>query len=380
MNARTAYLDHNATTVVRPRVLDVVCAQLAKTGNASSVHAAGRDARKVVEHARSQVADLIGVPAQWVTFTSGGTEANNLAIRSAKDRALLVSAVEHDSVLAPAKAVNPGCHVLPVDETGVVKLDVLASTLEECGDGALVSVMYANNETGTIQPIADICRLAHQFGALVHVDAVQAAGKIPVDAAACGIDILTLSAHKMGGPQGVGALIADPAIALPARTLGGGQEFGRRAGTENVAAIAGFGEACDLARNEPADWQAIGALRDDLEQRIRAIDPDATAYATGADRLPNTSCVSMPGVGSETQIMAFDLDGIAVSAGSACSSGKVTPSHVLLAMGIGEQEASTAIRVSLGWNSSEKDIDAFVEAWRRIYIRTKRGVIAESAA
>jgi cysteine desulfurase len=379
------YLDHNATTPMRPAVRDVLYARLAQPANASSVHRHGREARKVIEQARADVAALTGVPANWVVFTSGGTEANNLALSANGVSALVVSAVEHDSVLAPARAMAHAREtetvLIPVSGEGVVDLAGLEDILAQVNGRALVSVMLDNNETGTVQPLTEVSRIARHHGALVHGDAVQAAGKRSVDMTALGLDMMTLSAHKMGGPQGVGALIADPAIGFARRLLGGGQEFGRRAGTENVASIAAFGQACRLAVQEPVDWPRIARLRDGLERRITEQAPDARIFAAGGDRLPNTTSLAMPGVGSETQVMALDLDGISISAGSACSSGKVTPSHVLQAMGIDEAEAKTAIRISLGWTSTETDIDTFVDAWLRIYERTRqKELIAEPAA
>ena len=337
------YMDYNATAPLRPAVGDAMAEALEITGNPSSVHRFGRLARRVIEEARRRVASLVGAEANEVIFTSGGTEANNLALGSFDGARLVVSAAEHDSVLGAA----PGATIAPVDAHGVLDLEALERILQEGPKAppALVSVMLANNETGVIGPVAAAAEIAHADGALLHCDAVQAA---------------TLSAHKMGGPQGAGALVARGGVTVVPVQRGGGQERGFRAGTENVAAIAGFGAACDLARDDIADQSRLARWRDDLEGRIGALAPDAKVFGAGADRLGNTSCFTMPGVASETQVMALDLAGIAVSAGAACSSGKVGVSHVLKAMGATEAEASSAIRVSLGWQSHAGDIDQLI--------------------
>ncbi|MGQ0664856.1 MAG: cysteine desulfurase family protein [Pseudomonadota bacterium] len=358
------YLDYNATAPVRPAVIEAVSAALADTGNASSVHRFGRLARRAMEEAREDVAALVGARPPQVVFTSGGTEANNLALSGVKRRQL-VSAIEHDSVLWAA----PEAAVLPVDRDGVVDLAALEAELGRRKDPALVAVMLANNETGVIQPIADICRIAHSHGALVHCDAVQAAGKIAVDFAALGVDTLAISAHKFGGPPGVGALVVADHVALKPLVKGGGQERGRRAGTENLAAIRGLGVAARLAAGESGHMGRLAALRDAMEARLMAAAPDSLVFAAAAPRLPNTTCIAMPGVAAETQVMALDLAGIAVSAGSACSSGKVRPSHVLRAMGFEAGLAGAAIRVSLGWRTQAPEIDRLIEAWTELRAR-----------
>ena len=361
------YMDYNATAPLRPAAGDAMNEALEITGNPSSVHRFGRLARRVVEEARGQVASLVGAEANEVIFTSGGTEANNLALGSVDGAGIVVSAAEHDSVLGAA----PGATIAPVDGQGVLDLEALERLLQENPKAppGLVSVMLANNETGVIGPVAAAAEIAHANGALLHCDAVQAAGRIAIDMASLGADLLTLSAHKMGGPQGAGALVARGGVTVVPAQLGGGQERGFRAGTENVAAIAGFGAACDLARDDIADQSRLAVWRDDLEARIGACAPDAKVFGAGAGRLGNTSCFTMPGVASETQVMALDLAGIAVSAGAACSSGKVGVSHVLRAMGANEAAASSAIRVSLGWRSRAGDIDQFIEAWRALHAR-----------
>lgn len=376
MTADAVYLDWNATAPARPEAIEAVARVMAQVGNASSVHRFGRAARKIVEDAREQVAALVGADPANVIFTSGGTEANNLALRGCGDRRLIVSAVEHGAVLAPALLRDPRAVILPVDERGVVRLDALEQALRESEKPALVSVMRANNETGVLQPVAEVVELAHRHGALVHCDAVQAAGKIPFNIKELGVDLASLSAHKLGGPQGVGALVLREDMPLDAQNVGGGQERGRRSGTENVAGLAGFGAAAQAAREHLAEYARVAELRDDLERRTAIIAQDRRIVGAGAERLPNTSCLTMPGVKAETQVMALDLEGVAVSAGSACSSGKVSASHVLQAMGLPDEEALTAIRVSLGWSTTPADIDRFVAAWRTVFERCGRRVAA----
>jgi cysteine desulfurase len=366
--ARAVYLDHNATTPIRPESLQAVVQAMELVGNSSSVHRFGRLARRQVEDAREAVAALAGTSAGRVIFTSGGTEANNLALRGTGRERLLVAAGEHDSVLQAA----PEAERIPLTGDGRVDPDELTRRLAADPRPALVSVMLANNETGVIQPIQEIAARAHRAGALVHCDAVQAAGKIPLDMAALGVDLMSLSAHKLGGPQGVGALLAAETVALRPLLRGGGQERSRRAGTENLPGIAGFGAAALGAAAELADYSQVAALRDDLERQIIARAPSARVFGAEAPRLANTSCLTMPGVGAETQVMALDLAGVAVSAGSACSSGKVRPSHVLAAMGVAEPESGWAIRVSLGRDSLAEDVKAFLEAWTALYNRTGR--------
>jgi cysteine desulfurase len=254
-----------------------------------------------------------------------------------------------------------------------VDLDALFGLLKATPPPALVSLMLANNETGVIQPVAEAARMARAAGAFIHCDAVQAAGKIPVNFQDLGVDLLSLSAHKLGGPQGCGALIVGDRVALRPQLLGGGQERGRRAGTENVAAISGFGVAAELALQDLPGMTEIARLRDRLERAVRQSVPSAVIFGAAAARLPNTSCLGLPGLSAETQVMALDLDGVAVSAGSACSSGKVRPSHVLAAMGVGADLAASAIRVSLGWQSAAADVEAFLMAWRKLAAR--RGLL-----
>ena len=363
--ARPVYLDHNATAPARPEVVAAVSEALAEGGNASSVHARGRAARARVEAAREHVAALVGARPGQMVFTSGGTEANNQALRGAGRSYAIAAAIEHDSVLA----ARPDAALAPVTADGVIDLDTLDSLLAARPEPAIVSVMLANNETGVIQPVAEAAAIAHRHGALVHCDAVQAAGKIPVDMAALGVDYLALSAHKIAGPIGAGALIARDGAPLEALIRGGGQERGLRAGTENAPAIAGFGVAARLAAEGLAEFGRLAALRDAMERRLAAIAPGAIAFGANAPRLPNTSKIAMPGVDGATQVMALDLDGIAVSAGAACSSGRVEAPRVLAAMGVPDALAVAAIRVSLGRTTTADDIDRLVAAWRALFLR-----------
>ncbi len=376
------YLDYNASTPMRPAVIDAIEAASHSWGNPSSVHRFGREARHIIEVARAAVAALTGAESEHVVFTSGATEANNLALHGWGR--ILVSAIEHVSI----RDIAPDAEIIPVDGDGIIDLGALESMLGSIAAGGneatatLVSVMMANNETGVIQPIEAVAELAHRFGARLHCDAVQGAGKIPLAMKDLAIDLLSLSAHKIGGPKGAGALIIGDGVPLTSSIRGGGQERGRRGGTENVAAITGFAAACALASEDvaaPGHGQRIQSLRDGFEDRVRVITPQAIVFSAGSKRLGNTSCISMPGVQSEIQVMDFDLGGIAVSAGAACSSGKVAPSHVLAAMGIPEDEASTAIRVSLGWNSAKTDIDSLAEAWGKLYARTRATAPAPAA-
>ena len=363
--AKTVYLDFNATAPIRPEVVDAMVTMMKTGGNPSSVHQAGRTARNRVEEARSLLAHLIGCNAPEIVFTSGGTEANNFALSAFPDRPLFISAGEHDSVLAAAGQAAQ----LPLKSDGLLDLAALDASLSAAEGSALVSVMYANNETGVIQPIAEIAARVHEKGGLLHCDAIQAVGKIPVDFKELDADMMSVSAHKYGGPPGIGALVVRDGLAVPALLKGGGQELGRRAGTENVAGIVGMGVAAQEAEKGLADYQKVSTLRSSMEARLLDISPESHIYGHTAPRLPNTTAISMPGVASELQVMSLDLDGIAVSAGSACSSGKVKASHVLTAMGASEEEAGSAIRISLGWSTTAADIDALVDSWGKLYRR-----------
>jgi cysteine desulfurase len=352
-----AYLDHNATSPLRESVKQAMRAAMDVDGNASSVHREGRLARKLLDDSREAIARSIGVIAPMISFTSGGSEANNLAIKSAPVQRLLVSAIEHPAVIEAAKSARLPAEFIPVTPRGVVDLEALAKLLE--GPKALVSVMLANNETGVVQPIREIAALAQAHGALVHTDAVQALGKIPVNFGLLGVDMMTLAAHKVGGPTGIGALAVRDGLALEPLIHGGGQELRRRAGTENLVGIAGFAAVAQERLLE------VKALRDDLESKLEG----AVIFGQAAERLPNTTCFAMPGMSAETLLMNFDLEGVAVSSGSACSSGKVTRSHVLAAMGVAPELASAAIRISLGWCTAPEHIEYFIVVWRRLLAR-----------
>lgn len=361
------YFDFNATAPTRPEVIDAMTDAMREGGNASSVHGTGRAARARVETARGLVAALIGAEAENVVFVGSGTEANNQVLRCSGCTGLLISAIEHESVML----ARSDAAVVPVMPNGVVDLDALENLLAERTDPTIVSIMMANNETGIVQPVADIARIAHAKGALVHTDAIQAAGKIPVDMAALGVDFLSLSAHKMGGPQGVGALVCRDRTRLDRFVHGGGQESGLRAGTENVAGITGFGVAARCASDGLADFMALADLRDSLEQRLAEIAADQTVFGAGLARLPNTSKVATPGLSSEVQVMGLDLAGIAISAGSACAAGRVEAPYVLTAMGVEEALAVCAVRISLGWTTTTAQMDDLVEAWGALYQRAQ---------
>jgi cysteine desulfurase len=376
------YLDYNASAPLRPEAGAAMTAALAARGNASSVHTEGRAAHARLEQAREAVAALVGGEARLVTFTSGGTEANVTVLTPdwthagtpVHFRALIAGATEHPSVLAGGRFAAERVHRVAVDGDGVVRLDDLRRLLAAVEGPALVSVMAANNETGVIQPVAEIAGIAHAHGALVHSDAVQAAGRIAVDLAALGVDVLTLSAHKIGGPQGAGAIVRANADWTFAPLLtGGGQERRTRAGTENVAAVAGFGAAAQAAGAEcTAAAARLAPLRDCLAAMVKTAK-GAVVFAEGAARLPQTVCFAVPGIPAETLVIALDLAGVAVSSGAACSSGKVAPSPVLAAMGVPPELARCAIRLSLGWDSAEKDIDSFARAWASVLSRLSPG-------
>lgn len=364
------YLDANATEPLRPEARAAIAAALDVTGNPSSVHGAGRAARRIMEDAREALAARFGGRAADFVFTSGGTEADALAIHAlGAGRRVIISAIEHDAVRAAAA----GAASLPVDRHGVADLDRLASLLAE-GMPTLVCLMLANNETGVLQPVAEAAALCRRHGARLHVDAVQAAGRMTVDFAALGADSLAISSHKLGGPTGAGALLLAPeASACAPLIAGGGQERGRRGGTPPVAAIAGFAAAAAAAGGAaPAAASggaaALAPLRDAAEQA--AVACGAVICGANAARLPNTTCIALPGVRADAQVIALDLAGVAVSAGAACSSGKVAASHVLAAMGLGPL-AGQAIRVSLPWNTTVEDVTAFAAAYAQMAERLR---------
>ena len=367
------YLDWNATAPLRREAREAMTAAMDLSGNPSSVHAEGRKARKLVEDARAAVAGAVGALARNVIFTSGGTEANALALTPGLRRVsgppverLAVSAIEHASVLAGGRFPTEAISNIGVTRSGLVDLDRLRVMLADLPP-ALVSIMLANNETGAVQPVAEAGEIVHSAGGLLHVDAIQAFGKVPFDINALNADLLTLSAHKIGGPKAAGALVLAEGLLGPEPLLrGGGQERGHRAGTENVAGIAGFGAAVSAALSTvDRDAIRLEGLRNHLENGLRQT-PDMIVFSDDVTRLPNTTLFTVPGLKAETAVIGFDLAGIAVSSGSACSSGKVQPSHVLQAMGYGPKLAQGAVRLSLGWSTSEADIDRCLEAWRKL--------------
>src|ERR1043166_4269939 len=369
-----AYLDWNATAPLRPAARDALAAALELVGNPSSVHGEGRAARTLIEAGRGDVAALVGADARTVVFTSGGTEANALALSPTLGERLLVSAIEHPSVLAGGRFAPDAIARIAVDADGIVDLAALEAELDK-GPRALVSIMAANNETGVVQPVAAAAEIVHGHGGLLHVDAVQGAGRLPIDINALGADLLTLSAHKIGGAKGVGALIVrDDTIHVDPLIRGGGQERGSRAGTENVAAIAAFGAASADVRDKLTDEAAqMAAQRAKLEAGILAATPDAVIFGSAVERLPNTTLVAVPGAKAETLVLAFDLDGVAVSSRAACSSGEGAPSHVLAAMGVEGALARSAIRVSLGPTAAEAEIERFLTVWKRLTQSLSKG-------
>jgi cysteine desulfurase len=351
------YLDHNATSPLRPSVKSAMLAAMEVHGNPSSIHGEGRKARKVMDDARDVLSFKLGCLPQMLTFTSSGTEANNMALRCVGAENILVSAIEHPSVLEAAKASGKAVEVIPVDPYGRVQLERLQSMLGK--PNTLVSVMLANNETGVVQPIQDIMDVTRKAGAILHVDAVQAFGKRPVNFGILGCDMMTVAAHKVGGPVGVGALVLRDGLVIEPLLAGGGQELRRRAGTENIPAIAGFAA---VAGESELD---TNALTDQLEA---ALD-DAHIFSDGVERLCNTTCFAIAGMKAETLLMNLDLEGFAVSSGSACSSGKVGKSHVLNAMGIAPELANNAIRISSGWTTTEQDISRFIAVLQKLKAR-----------
>lgn len=368
MEKNPVYLDYNASALMRPAVADLMRDLASVPGNASSIHVFGRQARKHVEHAREQIAALAGTHPNYVTFTSGATEANNAVLKHFSGKRVLVSAIEHPSVLESA----PNAERIPVTHDGVIDMARFESMLDG-DDIALISVMLVNNETGVIQPIEELVRRARAKHPRVffHTDAVQAAGKIPFALSMLGVDYLSLSAHKMGGPQGIGALLCAPGSEPVPFIHGGGQEKRQRAGTENVAAIAGLGLAAAMAQQELPRFQELAKLRDELEQTLKNAAPMITIFGQKAPRVANTSNIGLPGIAANTQLMNLDIEGIAVSSGSACSSGTVKPSHVLEAMHASPDLTSHALRISMGWNTKPDDMKRLAEAWLKMYDRVR---------
>lgn len=364
MTCKRTYLDFNASAPLRPEAREAMLAALDVCGNPSSVHAEGRLARAVLDEAREAVAALVNADPSEVVFTSGATEANTWAL-SAPWRQIAIAGIEHDSVRAPAAQIAES------RKAGTVSLKALADGTVDFARVALepetlVVLQAANNETGVLQDVEAAGLWATEHGARLHTDAVQAAGRVAIDFKSLGASTLALSGHKIGGPKGIGALVIGKGTVLAPLFTGGGQERRRRAGTENVAAIAGFGAAAVAAREELAHMPRIAALRDRLEAEVLRLTPDAVIIGKDAPRLANTSCIALPGQSAETMVIKFDLAGIAVSAGAACSSGKVGTSHVLAAMGLAPDVAKSAIRVSIGASTTEEDIAAFLAAWKAV--------------
>lgn len=359
-----AYLDWAATAPIQSAAVEAMAEAARLLGNPASVHGPGRRARGLLEDARRRIAAFFAVEPDGVVFTSGGTEANQLALHQARGR-IAVSAIEHASILEAA----PEALRLPVTGAGRLDLEAAEKLLAQHRP-ELIACQLANNETGAVQPVVDLARLARACGALLLVDAVQAAGKLACAPELLGADMVSVSAHKLGGPMGIGALLLRPGFALRPRQPGGGQEFGRRAGTPNLPGIAGFAAAVDQLAS--IDWAPVSRLRDRLELDLAGLAPELLVVAAAAPRLPTIACLLTPGLPSETQVLALDLEGVAVGAGSACSSGKLAPSHVLRAMGFSEAEARSAIRVSLGWSTSDADIDRLVAAWAALYRRWRQ--------
>ncbi len=383
------YLDHNATSPLRPESLSAVTHALATGGNPSSIHAGGRAARAIIDQAREQVAALVGATSDAVIFTSGATEANTLALFGAAEGSLegeasritriFVSAIEHASVLATADRLAerfPWVRVsrLPVTVDGVIALEALRVALREGKGRALVAVMAANNETGTVQPIAEVSRLVREAGGLLLVDAVPAAGKTAIDFSLC--DYLVLSGHKLGGPMGVGALLAAQGAPLAAQLVGGGQQKGLRAGAENLSGIAGFGAAAHALEDGEGERARIAHLRDHFEAALKAAAPETVFFGHASVRLCSTCAFAIPGLAAETALIGLDLDGVMMSSGSTCSSGKVAVSHVLTAMDVQEKLAVCALRASFGWSSTMDDVNAAIQSLRKLRQRTLGKVAA----
>jgi len=349
------YLDYNATVPLRPRAKEALINALAMEGNPSSPHQMGRKVRSLIDEARKDILEIID--AKRLVFTSGGTEANALALSGMGDVPVLVSSIEHDSVLKAA----PDSQLIPVTEEGRVDLKALEIQLNFCEKPGILSLMMVNNETGVIQPLKEAVRLAHAKGWKVHTDASQALGHFPFSFKDLDVDMMTLSAHKCGGPIGVGALVLKEELHLAPLIRGGGQEYGMRAGTLSASLVAGFAAGLREALDEELNYLKI------FQEKIETSLPEAIVYGKKAPRVPHVVCLGMPGVSSELQLMAFDLRGIAISAGAACSSGTIKPSHVLRAMGVSPHDAQCAIRLSMGWKTQEEDVERFIQGWKAIY-------------
>lgn len=361
------YFDHNATTPMFNEVKEAMLELLSLPLNPSSIHLFGRMAKQYMERARNIIRAFLHVGSDYnIIFTASGTESNNLALRGIPGIPIITSEIEHPAVLSVV-----GRGDIPVNKHGIVNLNIIQDYLAYYKGNILISVIFANNETGVIQPIDEISKLISRYGGIFHVDAVQAAGKIPIDISALNVDMMTISAHKFGGPPGAAALIAKKKLDLKPIITGGGQEYRIRSGTQNIAAIHGFGVACAQISEHQVEYNNVSELRDYIENQIKEICPDTILFSKEVDRLPNTSSISMPKVKAEAQVIYFDINGIAVSAGSACSSGTTHLPHVQMAMGYPQEIASTALRISLGRGNTIREAEKFIKLWQALYIQSK---------
>lgn len=352
------YLDYNASVPLRPQAKEAMLGVLDFEGNSSSSHGIGRKMRSLIDEVRKGILQSLG--AKKLVFTSGGTEANALVLSGMNNLPVLVSTIEHNSILQGAKCSD----YVPVTKEGVVNLESLEKKLESSEKTGLISIMLVNNETGVIQPVKEVARIAHLKGWKVHTDASQALGHIPFSFYELDVDMMTLSSHKCGGPVGVGALLLKEDLHLEPLIRGGGQEYGMRSGTLSAPLIVGFKSAMEAALQEES---LMAKKLHNFQEKIEGSLPEAIVYGKGASRVYHVSCLGMPRVPSDLQLMSFDLKGVAVSAGAACSSGKIKESHVLAAMGVPAYEAQCAIRASFGWKTKESDIDTFIQVWKDIY-------------
>jgi cysteine desulfurase len=369
MHRKPVYFDHNATTPLLEGLKDAMLSIADKPLNSSSVHVFGREAKHILESARLKVAHFANADDSFnVIFVASGTEGNNLALKGLKDLKLITSTTEHLSVLSVAKFGD-----VPVNSDGIVDLKALEMILSEYQPNqCLVSIQYVNNETGVIQPIKELSEIVHKYHGIMHTDATQAFGKIDVDVVDLDVDMITMSAHKFGGPIGAAALILKKGIELTPLMHGGGQEYRIRPGTPNVMSIHGFGLACDIAKQSLPKFAEIAKLRDFIEDALLQISPDSIVFGDGARRVANTTSITMPNVQNETQVIYFDLNGFAVSAGSACSSGKVSLPYVQMSMGYDEEVSRTAVRISLGVNNTKAQVEEFINLWKELFLSSNK--------